>query len=267
MTPAALWTENVELKYEITEGTELETLLSKGNRNGGSELIWMPLLQNLHSALRAWDQDSMMDWQVQRSWISCKGSIEIEAICGSDHLARQKTIQSLKRALQRNRVWFHISAQVLETEMVPRPLDLALLDSQKAHPFSLHTALQKELKQLIIPIAQMALIIKVALNPDVDVHKQRENSIHSWLNLKTSWSWMMALDSGAFRNPRSVAESFYFWGIHHSIPLCSFISSIKRSSSCRRELAALVVKESESTTGSQTVGWLFFLDDRKLRKD
>lgn len=63
--------------------------------------------------------------------------------------------------------------------MVPGPLDLALLDSQKAHPFSLHTTLRKELKRVTFPTAQMALIVKVAPNPDVDVHKQKENSIHS----------------------------------------------------------------------------------------
>lgn len=55
--------------------------------------------------------------------------------------------------------------------------------SQNAHLFSLYTALQKELKQVT---AQMALIIQVAPNPDVDVHKQSENSIHNWLNLRTS---------------------------------------------------------------------------------
>lgn len=62
--------------------------------------------------------------------------------------------------------------------------------SQNAHLFSLYTALQKELKQVT---AQMALIIQVAPNPDVDVHKQSENSIHNWLNLRTSQRWMIPL--------------------------------------------------------------------------
>lgn len=123
----------IEIWDEITEGAELETVLSKGNRTGGNELICVPLLQNLHSAFRIWDQDNMMNGilTVQRSWSSCKRSIEREAICVSDHLAHQKTIQSLKRVLQRNRVWFHFSVQGLETKMVPGRYDLLLLDFPK----------------------------------------------------------------------------------------------------------------------------------------
>lgn len=182
----------IETWNEITEGTELQTVLSKGNRTAGNELICVPLLQNLHSALRIWDQDSMMNGilTVQRSWSSCKGSIEKEAICGSDHLAHQRTIQSLKRVLQRNRIWFHFSAQGFETKMVPRPFDLVQLDFPEGTPAL--SALQKELKQVTFPTAQMALTIKVAPNPDVDVHKQRENSIeYSWLNPRTSQNCMI----------------------------------------------------------------------------
>lgn len=184
----------IETWNEITEGTELETVLSKGNRTGGSELICVPLLQNMHSALRIWDQDSMMNGilTVQRSWSSCKGSIEREAICGSDHLAHQRTIQSLKRALQRkygstsqHRVWRQRWSQDL--------LIWHYWISQKPHLFSLYIALQKELKQVTFPTAQMAVTIKVAPNPDVDVHKQRENSIYGWLNLRTSQSCMIPL--------------------------------------------------------------------------
>lgn len=59
--------------------------------------------------------------------------------------------------------------------MVPRPFDLVQLDFPEGTPAL--SALQKELKQITFPTAQMALTIKVAPNPDVDVHKQRENSI------------------------------------------------------------------------------------------
>lgn len=45
-------------------------------------------------------------------------SIERKAICGSDHLARQRMIQSLKRALRNSRVCFHLSVQGLEIKML-----------------------------------------------------------------------------------------------------------------------------------------------------
>lgn len=114
---------------------------------------------------------------VQRSSSSCEGSIDREAICGSDHLARQRTIQSLKRALQKSiKVCFHLSVQDLETRCWPLgPFDLDQLDFPEGTPlFSLYTALQKELKQITVLMAQMALVvIKVVPKADVDECEQQ----------------------------------------------------------------------------------------------
>lgn len=41
---------------------------------------------------------------------SCEGSIK-KGICGSDHLAHQRTIWSVKKALQKSRVWLNPSVQ------------------------------------------------------------------------------------------------------------------------------------------------------------
>lgn len=47
-----------EIRNETAEGTGPETVLSKGNRTGGSEPTRVPLLQSLHSALRTRDRES-----------------------------------------------------------------------------------------------------------------------------------------------------------------------------------------------------------------
>lgn len=123
---------------------------------------------------------------VKRSSSSCEGSIERGAICVSDNLARQRMSQSLKRALQKSRVWFHLSVKGSETKMLaPGPFDLVLLDFPEGTPlFSLYTALQKELKQITFPTAQMALVvIKVVPKTDVGVHEQ-QGKIQSIVDLK-----------------------------------------------------------------------------------
>lgn len=152
----------IEIWNWIAEGKGLETVLSKGNRAWGSELIWVSLLQSLHSALRVWDQAVwwMASLAGEKSSSSCEGSIGREAICRSNYWACQKMIQTLKKARQKSRVHFHLSGHGLDSnKLVPGPFGFGSIlliwlygISQKAHSCSLHLLLCKRtLNRLCFP--------------------------------------------------------------------------------------------------------------------
>lgn len=77
------------------------------------------------------------------------------------------------------------------------PFDLALLDLPEGTPlFSLYTALQKELKQITFPTAQMALVvIKVVPQTDVDMHEQ-QGKMQSGVDLTTEQVGIVSQVSG-----------------------------------------------------------------------
>lgn len=103
------------------------------------------------------------------------------------------------------------------------PFDLALLDLPEGTPlFSLYTALQKELKQITFPTAQMALVvIKVVPKTDVDVHEQ-QGKMQSGVDLTTEQVGIVSQVSGPLNDmtakwmvglletPGVLVKDFYF---------------------------------------------------------
>lgn len=136
-----------EIWNEIVEGTGLETVLSKGNRTGGSELIHVPLLQSWHSALRMWDQTAwwMAYWQSKEVRAAVKGVLKEEQFVyqtiwlargwvslWKGHCRKAEYGSTSQWRVQRQRCW---------------PRDLLIWFywiSQKAHPCSLCILLCKK---------------------------------------------------------------------------------------------------------------------------